>query len=309
MNALFQFYLIIYGGLALGWSLSRWQFLAPTLMRFAILILEAPIFLYSFWILDISQIRQYAPIPVISTLLVFASLGLSRVWAHRIFSQTKAQGSFILAASFSNTGTTGGAFICYLLFGIQGLSLSSLYLLPYPLLIFTVGYSLAKRYASAEKLTWNDYLLNIIMNMTSLIPLLAITGGLLLNIFHVPLFYGAPRWADAMIKLDLAIMFVAVGMTLNWRTVLNPWSAILAIQVFKYVLSPLLALGCIALAYGQLHSLPPKIILIQSAMPPAIYAVITTNLYNLDRKLANALWASSTLLLIPVAALFLILFK
>jgi predicted permease len=310
MNALLQFYLIFYGGLALGLPLRRWQAWSPKLMRAAILGLEVPIFLYSFWILDLPKIRHYAPIPIISTLLMLILIVVSRAWSKKIFPKNPhAQGSFVLASAFSNIGTTGGAFICYLLFGTQGLSLSYLFLLPYPLVIFTLGFSLAKHYASPVRLTLTDYLHNIVSNLTSLVPLLAMSLGLILNVAKIPHWAHAPLVADVLIKTDLIIMFVAIGMTLELKALFKPWPAIAAIQVIKYLISPLLALGFIGLAYGRWNSLPAKIIFIESAMPAAIYAVITANLFQLDRKLANALWVSGTLLLIPLAAFFFLVLK
>ncbi len=310
MTPLLLFYLIFYGGLALGMPLRRWQAWSPRLMRLAILFLEVPIFFYSFWILDLPKIGHYAPIPIISTLLMLSLIGVSRAWSKKLLpNQPRAQGSFILASAFSNIGTTGGAFICYLLFGAQGLSLSYLFLLPYPLVIFTLGFSLAKHYASPVRLTWTDYVHNIVSNLTSLIPLLAMTLGLILNVLHVPQWTHAPWVADVLIKTDLIIMFVAIGMTLDIHSLFKPWAALAAIQVLKYLFSPVLALGLVLLAYGNVHGLPAKIILIEAAMPAAIYAVITANLFELDQRLANALWVTTTLVLIPLAAVLFILFK
>jgi predicted permease len=309
MNSLLQFYLLFYGALGLGLLLHTHRAWAPQLMRTTILILETPLYFYSYWILDLQRMRHYAPVPVISALLVFLLLALGALWARKILPSGASQGSFVLAAMFSNIGTTGGAFICYLLYGSPGLALGYLYLLPYPLLVFTLGFSLAKRYASPGPLAWQDYARGLLTNLVSLLPLLAMAAGFYCNLRRVPLPASAPVWADVFIKVDLVIMFAAIGMTLELSSLFTPWRAVLALNVLKFLVSPLLAAGCILLAYGAGVSLPAKVILIQSAMPPAIYAVITANLFNLDRRLVNAFWVSGTLLLIPLAALLFVFFK
>jgi predicted permease len=303
MIKLLQFYLMLYGGLALGLPLRRWRRFSPRIMQNAILFLETPIFIYSFWILDLPRLRTYAPIPVISLLLMLSLVFLGRSWSRRLFTDPLSQGSFVLASAFSNIGTTGGAFICYLLFGTQGLALSYLFLLPYPLVIFTLGFSLAKHYASPQRLGLFDYLRNLSANATSWVPLAAMGLGLVLNLLHVTPWRHAPLAADVLIKTDLIVMFMAIGMTLEATALFQPWRAVAAIQILKFLATPLLALVLAVLAYGTWQTLPAKIILIEACMPPAVYSVITANLFGLDRKLANALWITGTLLLAPVAAL------
>jgi predicted permease len=300
---------LFYGALGLGLLLHTHRAWAPKLMRTTILVLEAPLFFYSYWILDLGRMRHYAPVPVVSALLVLLLLPFSAAWARRLLPTRASQGSFVLAAIFSNIGTTGGAFICYLLYGTPGLALGYLYLLPYPLLVFTLGFSLAKRYAAPGRLTLLDYAHGLVTNLTSLIPLLAMGAGFYCNLhrFAIPAF--APAWADVFIKTDLVVMFAAIGMTLELTSLFSPGRTVLALNLVKFLVSPLLALAFVLLAYGSVHSLPAKVILIQAAMPPAIYAVITSNLFNLDRRLVNALWVSGTLLLIPIAAVLFVFFK
>ncbi len=297
---LLWFLLLFYGSLGLGLTLRPWKALSPLIMRFTILLLETPIFIYSFWILDMQHLKQSAPIPLLSTLLVVLTLVLSPWGAQRLRLSRKAQGSFILAATFSNVGTTGGAFICYLLFGLPGLSLGYLYLLPYPIIIFTLGFSVAKHFASECRLSFRDYFTNIATNVISMVPLAAMALGLLLNLIGFQPSRGLVPWADGLIKLDLGIMCLAIGMTLRLPHLFSPWRPVVAVSAIKFLILPLLALIMVLFLYGSLGPLPAKVILIQSAMPPAIYAVITAHLFGLDRELVNSLWFSLTLLLIPV---------
>lgn len=305
---LLGFYLIFYGALALGVTLRRWQQAAPRIMRLTILWIDAPLFFISYWMLDLNQLRLYAPIPIIATVLVLVPLYLSPALAKKLFPRKTSQGSFVLSAAFSNIGTTGGSFLCYLFFGLPGLSLGYLFLFPYPLLIFTLGFSAAKHYACDCRLTFRDYLSNIATNMISLIPLVAITLGLILNASGVKPPAHIGPWVDVWVKAGLGLMCLSIGMTLVLRRVFVHRLAIAALSALKFLAVPALALVLVLFAYGSLASIPARVILIQAAMPPAIYAVITANLFNLDRELVNSLWFTTTLLLIPIAALLFFLF-
>lgn len=307
--SLFWFYGLFYGALSLGHLAHRHKQLAPPIMRLTILILETPIFIYSFWLLDLNQVTVYAPIPIIAALLVLLVLLISHGWSKVVHDQRPlSQGSFVLSAGFSNIGTTGGAFICYLLFGLNGLALGYLFLLPYPFLIFTLGFSIAKRFAAGEKLTIHHYLHNIFHNIFSLVPLLAISCGLTLNLLGYQPWQTLIPIMDGLIKLDLVIMCFAIGMTIELHKLLTYRASILALAAIKFLVTPLLALLMVVLVYDSFDLLPVKIILIQAAMPPAIYAVITVNLYRLDRDLINALWLANTVVLIPIVGILYLLF-
>lgn len=299
------FYALFFGSLALGYALRRGQTASPSLMRFAILFLDAPIFAYTFWRLDLVQARHFAAIPAASILLVLFPLFLSAIWARRLLAAPASRGGFVLTAAFSNIGTTGGAFLCYLAFGFNGLALAYLYLLPYPILVFTLGFALAKHHGTGRHPGLGGQLRNLLSNPLSLIPLLAIALGFGLNLLAGP----PPAWlafpADALIKLDLGVMCLAIGMTLDLANFFPPWRVLTALGAIKFIASPLLAWAGVEWYYGSLEPLAARVILIESCMPPAIYAVVTANLFGLDRKLVNALWVSLSLVLLPLAAMLL----
>ncbi|MEW6516442.1 MAG: AEC family transporter [candidate division FCPU426 bacterium] len=303
MTSLLWFYGIFGGALGLGLGLRRWQAAAPGLMRFSILALDTPLFIYSYWSVDLARARLYAPIPIIATLLVVLTLWLSPLWAKRLLPDERSQGSFILTAAFSNIGTTGGAFLCYLFFGLEGLSLAYLFLLPYPILIFTLGFNTARRYSGSGPLRPHEYLTRLASDLISLVPLLAIALGLGLNVAGLKPPAALATGVGWFMKVSLACNCLAIGLTLSPRELIPPVKAFLAEASIKFLLSPLAGLILALAVYGSLAPLPSRIILIQSAMPPAMYAVITTNLFGLDRKLANSLWLALSLGFLPLAAL------
>jgi malate permease and related proteins len=304
----FWFYLLFYGSLALGMLARRWKNSASLIMRLTLLFIDAPLLLFSFWILDIKRFMEYIPIPIMGVILVVLPLWFSPFVARRILSDRKSQGSFILTSSFSNIGTTGGSFICYLLFGLQGLSMGYLFLLPYPFLIFTAGFSVARKYAFDTPLRLKDYFLNIAANLFSVVPLLSIAAGFLLNMLNVQPPGKLEIMADIWIKLGLGLMCLAIGMTLQLKHILASIKQVLFLGLIKFITVPAVAFIAVLIIYGAALPLAAKIIIIQSFMPPAIYAVIISNLYDLDRDLANSLWFSATLLLIPIAGMLLLLF-
>jgi predicted permease len=297
------FFGLFYGSLAVGLGLRQNRAWAPPIMRWTILLVEPWLFLYSLWVVDLRQLPLYAPIPLLAVILILLIIVTTPWLARRLLPRPESQGSFVLAAAFSNIGTTGGAFLCYLLFGQPGLSLAYLFLLPYPFLVFTLGFSVAKRYAAGRRLALSEYLRATLTDPLSALPLLAMTAGALLNAWGPRPPLGAAPVIDVLIKLDLISMCLAIGMTLEWPDFSALGRPLTANAAIKFILSPACALLLVWGWYGSFLSLPAKILVIQAAMPSAIYAVIITNLFGLDRKLVNALWISSTLLLAPVAAL------
>ncbi|MBN1595205.1 AEC family transporter, partial [candidate division FCPU426 bacterium] len=298
---------LFFGALGLGLALHPWRRAASFIMRCIVLLFDTPLFFYAFWTVDLNKVLFYAPVPLLAVLLVLLTLWLSPGIARRVLANPSAQGVFILSAAFSNVGTTGGSYICYLLFGLPGLALGYLFLLPYPILIFTLGFSTAKHYASSSRLSWRGHLANITGNIFSLLPLSAIALGLVLNSSGFIPPRGLALAADIWIKAGLGLMCLAIGMTLTLQNLFRPWRALLWLGVIKFLFLPAAALVFLLLVYGSLTPLPAKVILIQAAMPPAMYAVITANLFGLDRELVNSLWFSTTVMLIPLAGIFFLL--
>jgi predicted permease len=306
--ALAWFYSLFYGALILGFSLRRFAGAAPRIMQATIILIETWIFIYSYWILNLQEAIRLLPIPLASLLLVVIPLVWGPFVCRALNLDAKASGSFILATAFSNIGNTGGMFLCYIFFGWHGLALAALYLLPYPFLIFTLGFSVAKHYASAGQLRWQEYITNIFSNPFSIIPLVAMLVGFALNFSGLKPPVSAAPVVDVLIKLDLALMCLAIGMTIQARHFFSPLKPVIAASLIKFLALPILAWILTVLFFGLTPNLQAKVILIQSAMPAAIYAVITANLYALDRNLVNALWLSTTLLLIPAAAVMFLIF-
>jgi predicted permease len=303
------FYVLLYGSLTAGILLYRWKRYSSLIMRLAILLFDTPILIYSFWIFDSKKLTEYSLIPVMGAVLVLVPMWLASVFAKRILPEKKSQGSFILSAAFSNIGSTGGSFITYLLFGLHGLSLGYLYLLPYPLLVFTMGFSIARKYSSDERVHLKDYFLNIITNLFSLVPLLAMAAGFILNISSITPPDILVPLSDIWIKSGLGVMCFAIGMTLKLQRISSLIKPILSLCSIKFILIPCIAAAAVLLFYGSFSPLAAKIIMIQSFMPAAIYSVITANLFGLDRDLVNSLWISSTIFLIPIAGILLLLFR
>lgn len=297
-----SFFLLFYGALGAGVALRSRRRHAPAVMRAIILGLEPWLFFYSLWVLDLGQLRAYAPIPLMAVALILLPLGLTPALARRLLSAPASQGGFVLAAAFSNIGTTGGAFLCYLLFGQPGLSLAYLFLVPYPFLIFTLGFSLARRYGG-ERPSLAQAARSLLFDPLSFLPLLAMTAGAACNYLGLRPSAGLAPWVDFLLKADLAIMCLAIGATLeppNWR---RDWAAVAANAGVKFLALPAVAAASAWLIYGSWSPLPAKILILQSAMPSAIYSVVMANLFKLDRELVNTLWISTTLLLAPVSLL------
>lgn len=297
---LLWFYFLSYGALLLGFFLRRWSQYSPLVMRASVYALEAPLFLYAFWVLDFQQTREYAIIPLFSLALLLGGLAVHPLWAKMLSSDPRSQGSLVLASSFSNVGSTGGLFICYLLFGSTGLSLASLFLLPYPIIIFTLGFSEAHRYGQNQRLPLRESIRRMATHSISFIPIAAMAVGLVLNFFRISPPRFMPQWADVWARLSMAVSCMAIGSTIRTGQWFSPWKPVAAVGIVKFIFTPCIAALLLSIWFDNFLHPSAIVILIQACMPPAVYSVVMANVFRLNRDWANSIWLSNTLFLIPI---------
>jgi predicted permease len=155
-----------------------------------------------------------------------------------------------------------------------------------------------------------ESLRNLGSNPVSLVPMLFTVAGILLNFSGLPrpwvLNYIANRY---MTYISAAGFSFAIGLGFDLRVSLGYRRHALLIALVKFVFTPLAALALTA-AFGLLGGLetgadplPALVVLVESAMPTAILALVAVKLFGLNEHLANAAWIFTTLLAIGVIGL------
>ena len=108
--------------------------------------------------------------------------------------------------------------------------------------------------------------------------------------------------ASASMVLGTALLLAAIGMGLRLSSLGAYRREALGVAAIKFVGVPLVVAGLAwTIGYGAIDGgLPLKTVLIVSAMPVAMNALMPPSLYGLDLDLANACWIFSTAALVVV---------
>jgi predicted permease len=252
--------------------------------------------LLAVWVLELGWSDLWLTVqPVILCVTCFA-LGL--IVARLLRLRLEAAGVFSYAAAHSNMGFTLGGFICLRLFGEQGLAYTVIYCTLWTVVMFGVFFPLAGRFAGRSEPYGIDTFVRNLLDLRCL-PLFGILFGIGLSLtgWERPAF--VQRWAvvDVLVIVCTAVMFFVTGLRLHlshlWRNIrLSSWLA-----GIKFVVSPLLAVGLIwlvRLSGLNLSSLAVNVMIVESFMPVALFAVAVANLYKLDAPLASSLFVANT---------------
>jgi len=302
MNPLHEFYVftaMIWGSLGVGMA---WRWRAPRVGRWTAPLLKFnavtfPVlgFLVAFWRLDVAKYGgKLAAVPLVAALGSLATVVVARAFALRRGYPPRQYGAFLLSAAISNIGITFGMPLCYALFGLDGFALAGLYMLYFPFFVYIVLFTFAdrvRRVATGDEATRDrpaDLVTGFFRDPFRTIPILAIATGLVLNGTYGN--QSIPEWLKAVnhvaVYLSLLVAFLAVGFTIHARGLRLYRGKVAALCVLKFMLTPMVAVG-LAWAFG-FSGRVLAVIAIQSACPVAIYAVMTTAIYDLDQDLAGA---------------------
>lgn len=286
------------------------EHLAKKIMTFVLVCFSWLIALLVIWKMNLT--RQLIWLPIVGVVLMLTITALSAVIFNFIQPDRKKRLTLTLTGAISNTGYTGGAFVCYALFGMTGLALANIYLLlclPVFYLIylpFLKFHELRSKNRSAKlKL---DFLLDLRMLATP-----AIITAIILNLASVrqPAFITKFHIIDILVYTASSLSFFAIGLRVKLSRLKHYINLYFPVAAVKFILTPAVALLIIAILEltGQnLDSLLQKVIIVLSATPSAVLTVTMSNVFDLDGPLASALWVvtMSIFVAIVVPVLFLL---
>lgn len=229
--------------------------------------------------------------------------GVLALLASRLMGLPRTQaGSMYCCGTFINIGAVG-ALVAVMQFGEESIAYSSLFRLCEELFYFSVACPVAHWFGSKEDaLGRASFRIGPVLKLI----LLALGLGIALNLLGVrrPALFG---WlsAAAMILGTIFFLFsIGMGLRLSRVACYVPQAAVLSF--IKFVCVPMAVFFAAKLA--GLGGVPLKVLVILSAMPVAMNALILPSLFRLDLDLANACWLISTAALVVVLpALMLIL--
>jgi len=304
---------VLVGG-CLGGYISSNRFgvsehLAKKIMTFTLCTFEWIIVLFVIWLLNLKV--ELVMLPVFGVILMSIITLFSAFFFRLTSMKEKSKITLILAGGISNVGYTGGAFVCYGLFGLQALGLAQLYLMLWFPLVFIVFFPLLKireiRTGDAAEKAAMYHLLDARM-MVIPAALLAVT----LNLTQVkfPSFILRLHIIDILVFTSSFLTFFSIGLRFRLVRVRDYFRKYIPVLAIKFLVTPAIAFGLLFLVSVfsiNLTGLVGSVIIIQSFSPCGVMMVTMSNVFNLDGPLASAVWVASTVvyvaLVVPILCL------
>jgi predicted permease len=279
---------------------------AKKIMTIVLVCFNWLIALLVIWPMHLS--RQLIWLPIVGVVLMLASTALSAGIFYFLEPDRRSRLTLILAGGLSNTGYTGGAFVCYVLFGMAGLAMANIYLLLSVPAFYLIYLPLLKvrelRKEDRNTALKLDFLLDFRM-----LAIPAIIAAIILNLTNVkpPGFIAKLHIIDILVYIASSLSFFAIGLRVKLSRLKNYINLYFPVVAVKFILTPavaLLIIALLALTGQNLNGLVQKVIIVLSATPSAVLMVTMSNVFDLDGPLASALWvitmAAFAAIVVPV---------
>ncbi|MGK3962868.1 AEC family transporter [Sorangium sp. So ce118] len=225
-----------------------------------------------------------------STIALFACALAGIAVARALGLPRAAQGAAGLVGSFSNTGFLGVP-VVLALYGQAGGAAGTAILVDSivtTLMLWTFGVALAARMGGAGDADARG-LLRVLLHPN----VLSIAAGLALHALPIPLPAWVERALDALGSATPTLVFLALGLSLDLRSLRGRVRPLVAVAAVKLLLAPAVALGA-ALAF-RLERPTSEVAVLQSAMPTSMVSVIIAARYGCDGQFAAATAVVTTL--------------
>jgi predicted permease len=287
---------ILVTGLASGYlagnRLGLPERFAKKIMTIVLVCFNWPIALLVIWPMRLTG--RLIWLPIVGVVLMLAVTALSTGLFSCIKLDQTSRLTLILAGGLSNHGYTGGAFVCYALFGAAGLALANIFIVFWLPAVYLIFFPLLKVHELRTKDSGTKFRLNQILDFRCLV-LPAVITAIVLNLTGVklPAFIAKFHIVDIFVYIASSLSFFAIGMRVNLSRLRNYVSLYFPLATVKFILTPavaLLMLWLLALAGQNLTGLAQKVIIVLSVTPSAVLMVTMSNVFDLDGPLASALW-------------------
>ena len=307
---------VIFGSLLAGYILKRSGRLSDpgrvsgAIVRFAIRCLIPMVVGFAFWRMDLSN-RRILTLPLFAAALSTIQLFLG-IWIADLQGlDRKKKGSFVTCSMISNVGYPLAGFLCFVLFGEIGFSLTVLYCLYFGPYLYTVTFHTAEHYSTEGCVRITDTLKNFFTDGIRLFPFLGIICGLVLNLLGVERPESITAFNKILVPMTTAVYLFGIGLTVRFAQMKHFKRECAFMSLIKFLISPIIGLGMgYLLGYHNIMGgLALKVAFLESAMPVGISVLMLPALFDLDQDLSNSCWIVTTVLLIPILPILLFILR
>ena len=271
--------------------------LGRRLMTFVLVFGASSVGFLSIWSVRIEARQIWLPalaaVHVVTLVVVGLLLG-------RLLLRDRAErGLFGLACGMGNTGHTMGGFVVFLLYGVDGLALSSIYGLMWMPVIVLLVYPIARHFAMHEPPeSLGTLMLRCLLHWRSL-PLPMAATAIVLSICRVPRPRIVAEWyiLNVLVYTMTSLAYFSIGLRLHLTSVGYLKKQILCLLAMRFVVAAALALlllGLTRLTPWPLMGLARDVFIILSFCPVAVTVVGVANMFTLKARHASVLFVATT---------------
>ena len=288
------------------YRLPEWfslNYFMNTLIRVVLLVLNPIILISAFWSADLTNVRLIY-LPVFGIVTIFLGAGLALLYSKWRQLPKDQIGSMFVSGAFLNLGSFGVLF-CVLFIGEEAVAYAAMFRLLEEFTYYTIIYPIAKSYGSIEENTSGSRVMRIVKDPFIMITFCSIIIGAVLNLSPIDRFEWLGASNSALVALASILLLVPIGFSMRIASVKKYWNLSVWLIPVKFLAVPLVITGSAYLiGLGNLYDgILLQVLLIMSAMPPAVASLVPPRLYNLDMELANSNWivtTSSLIFVLPI---------
>jgi malate permease and related proteins len=276
-------------GLLLRGRFSEPLKISRSLVRINLAVFEPLIVVWCVWGLEVQA--RLLVLPCAGFGLAMLCLGCGWLLAPLTGLTGRSRQTFLISSTLSNHGFTLGGFVCFMLLGEAGLGYAIflvLYFMPYVFGIIFPAARLACQRSDAARTRLRDLVV-----APQNLPLAALFVALLLSISGIP----RPDVAmpiTPLLLISVGLYYFTLGVTFSGADIFRSIRPHMCLGLIKFIIVPVCALALLRLS--GLDPLMQSVIFIQACMSTAIYSVIIALMFDLDERLASALFVVNTVL-------------
>jgi predicted permease len=243
--------------------------------------------------------------PAVAMVQVIVLTAIALAAAPLLLKDKPQRGLLAMAAASGNWGFTMGAFVVYLMFGVDALGWASIYCIMFTPAMVLVMYPVARHYTSDGGESLGKLMLHSLLDVRS-IGLVGSVAGIALALGHVK-YPAALENSPLLDVLMLAIMPVAyfsIGLRLHPAGSLALWRLMTALGVMRFIVSPIVAIGMLWVldrTAWSMTGLPREVFLLQAFVPTAVTMVAVANMFHLRPREGSLLFVTNTVAYLVVA--------
>ncbi|MDW7975448.1 MAG: hypothetical protein RMI35_02715 [Leptospiraceae bacterium] len=282
------------------------------ILKFNLIFLEPLIVVWFIWKLHFSINTFFLPFSGLILVVIGFFLGMLffRKYSKRNFL------TLVVISSLANHGYTMGGVMSYFFLGEEGLSKSLIFISYFYFYLY--GFLFPWIHIQKEKTAQNyENFVNIFISHLfdfkdyRNYPIYGLFVGLALFLMQIPI----PKvdildfFMKFIVYVSIVLYYFHLGWVLVVRKMFLYFKEFLWVGFIKFLLLPVLVLGILNFIPSSfLSSLDKQIIVMMSFMPSAVYSIITSSLFSLNRDLSSSIFVLTTLfflfLVFPLLVLF-----